>query len=87
MIIKWIDLALSRLKQGFDSPRERQSFQWLIDRFPISAGVVFNFSPTDFRVYLKKVFPLPCERQTQLMQRALVCSAKARRTELSAKRM
>jgi hypothetical protein len=25
MIIKWIDLALSRLKQGFDSPRERQS--------------------------------------------------------------
>jgi len=24
MIIKWIDLALSRLKQGFDSPRERQ---------------------------------------------------------------
>jgi len=24
MIIIWIDLALSRLKQEFDSPRERQ---------------------------------------------------------------
>jgi hypothetical protein len=24
MIIKWIDLALSRRKQEFDSPRERQ---------------------------------------------------------------
>jgi hypothetical protein len=29
MIIKWIDLALSRLKQGFDSPRERQQQQKL----------------------------------------------------------
>jgi len=27
MTIKRIDLALSRLKQGFDSPRERQRFQ------------------------------------------------------------
>ena len=36
MIIKRIDLALSRLKQGFNSPRERQQFQ--------------NFTDTDFKV-------------------------------------
>jgi len=29
MIIERIDLALSRLKQGFDSPRERQQLQKL----------------------------------------------------------
>jgi hypothetical protein len=29
MIIERIDLALSRLKQGFDSPRERQQTQAL----------------------------------------------------------
>jgi hypothetical protein len=29
MVIKRIDFDLSRLKQGFDSPRERQKFQRL----------------------------------------------------------
>jgi hypothetical protein len=29
MIINWIDLALSRLKQGFDSPRERHKISYL----------------------------------------------------------
>jgi hypothetical protein len=29
MVIKRIDFDLSRLKQGFDSPRERQNFQRL----------------------------------------------------------
>jgi len=31
MIIERIDLALSRLKQGFDSPRERQEIKDLVD--------------------------------------------------------
>ena len=37
MIIKWIDLALSRLKQGFDSPRERHKIKHLEDTFCVGS--------------------------------------------------
>ena len=39
-------VALSRLKQGFDSPRERQSFQYLKRKTPAHRFRFFNFSPT-----------------------------------------
>jgi len=38
MIIEQIDLVLSRLKQGFDSPRERQPYSCCSD-FPLVFGV------------------------------------------------
>jgi hypothetical protein len=39
-------VSLSRLKQGFDSPRERQHFQVLSWIFVLSPRRVSNFSPT-----------------------------------------
>ena len=38
--------ALSRLKQGFDSPWERQGFQYLKRKTPAHRFCFFNFSPT-----------------------------------------
>jgi hypothetical protein len=39
-------VALSRLKQGFDSPRERQSFQGVARKYTPPLYRFFNFSPT-----------------------------------------
>jgi hypothetical protein len=39
-------VTLSRLKQGFDSPRERQCFQWFMRQTPAHRFRFFNFSPT-----------------------------------------
>jgi hypothetical protein len=47
MIIKSIDLALSRLKQGFDSPRERQRFQRLNDALATAVLAFSNFCPIE----------------------------------------
>jgi hypothetical protein len=41
--------ALSRRKQGFDSPRERQVFQGLARKFTPARSRFFNFSPTAFK--------------------------------------
>jgi hypothetical protein len=48
MIIKRIDFTLSRLKQGFDSPRERQQYQVLTAFSARAVGAFFNFSSTRF---------------------------------------
>ena len=39
--------ALSRRKQGFESPRERQYFQQLRGIKPVGLGAISNFSPMD----------------------------------------
>src|SRR2546423_14265706 len=58
MIIERIDLALSRLKQGFDSPRERQQYQWLTPLSARAFNVFFKFSSTQF---LRAMIPLTLE--------------------------
>jgi len=39
--------ALSRRKQGFESPRERQQFQHLSAKIELDPGRISNFSPMD----------------------------------------
>jgi hypothetical protein len=39
--------ALSRRKQGFESPRERQLEQWFRKKFHLGERAVSNFSPID----------------------------------------
>jgi hypothetical protein len=39
-------IALLRLKQGFDSPREHQLFQYVSSCFQNDGLAAFNFSPT-----------------------------------------
>src|SRR5665811_1031603 len=39
------DVALSRRKQGFESPRERQLFQWFSNNFSLTVGGISKFSP------------------------------------------
>src|SRR5262245_740910 len=41
------DVALSRRKQGFESPRERQRFQRFSGVKPAVLGIISNFSPMD----------------------------------------
>jgi hypothetical protein len=45
MILEDAPASLSRRKQGFESPRERQLFQLLIRKFQLAIGGISNFSP------------------------------------------
>ena len=42
-----MNLALSRRKQGFESPRERQRFQHLSVKISLVPVGISNFSPMD----------------------------------------
>ena len=50
--MNWLDFglyrsALSRRKQGFESPRERQRFQHLSAKMELGPAGISNFSPMD----------------------------------------
>ena len=42
-----LNFALSRRKQGFESPRERQRFQHLSAKMELWPAGISNFSPMD----------------------------------------